>query len=88
MVVFKAVFLYLFDNVMIWMFVDVLEPALAGHCPAHEDAQFCVTSQVADKVILVLMVDMFPHFEALDEVEGLFEDDLFAKVPLLHVGSF
>jgi len=86
-VVLKAQFLHFGDDVIVCMFVDVLEPALAGHCPTHKNAVFGVSCQVADEGIFVLVIDMLPHFKALDVVEGLLENDLLAEVSLLHVGG-
>ncbi len=33
------------------------------------------------------MIDVLPHFKALDEVECFLENDFFAEVSLLNVGS-
>jgi hypothetical protein len=86
-VVFEAQFFHLFDDVFVVSFIDVLEAALAGDCPAHDDAVLGVSCQITNKIILELGVDVFPHFKALDVVEGLSEVERSAEVSLLHVGS-
>ena len=84
---FEAEFFDLFDDVAIEMFVDVFESCLRRHCPAQEDAVLGVSGQVADEVILEMMIDVLAHLKTLDVVVGLSEKELLAEIFLLHKGG-
>lgn len=84
---FEAVFLDLFDDVAVRMFINVFESFLSRYCPAQEDAALGVSDQVADKDILELMIDVLADLKTLDVVVSFSEKELFGEVFLLHIGS-